>query len=114
MRLKHLGYYKEKQYGHDVSTVEIMSGGPAIIETIQGRFSFEKNLNTSIPSREELIENTELASGNLNVYTDGSKTGEGTGSGYYCQELHINCSTKLPNECTLFQTELLAIKLTAK
>ena len=47
------------------------------------------------------------------VYTDGSKTNEGTGAGfiiYHHRDVVIYNSIKLNDECTVFQAELLAIR----
>ena len=41
--------------------------------------------------------------GDINVYTDGSKTDEGTGSGVHCEEVDYNISLTLGDLSTVYQ-----------
>lgn len=52
--------------------------------------------------------------GEFEVYTDGSKTSEGTGSGIFIEELDIRQSLNLNRDCSVFQAELLAIRQACK
>ena len=50
----------------------------------------------------------------INVFTDGSKTQQHVGSGYTIKRgsnTVVENSYKLPNDCTVFQAEIYAIKM---
>lgn len=113
MRLKNLGYFRSSSVGHRSILEDIKVESPSAFDSITCRLSFNKSFSTHIPSREDWDMNAVVSADNLEIYTDGSKTKEGTGSGVYCQELDINYSAKLPSECTVFQAEVLAIKVAA-
>ena len=49
----------------------------------------------------------------LEVYTDGSKTSEGTGSGVFLEDIDLRLSVKLDNFCTVFQAEIFALNIAA-
>ena len=49
----------------------------------------------------------------ISIFTDGSKTENGTGSGIYSDDLDISLSLRLPNSCTVFQTEIYDINVAA-
>ena len=46
----------------------------------------------------------------IHFYIDGSKTKEGIGGGVYSERLKFSLSFRLPNHCSVFQAEILAIK----
>ncbi|XP_044249365.1 uncharacterized protein [Drosophila takahashii] len=50
----------------------------------------------------------------LNIYTDGSKMEGGVGAGLYCTDPKIRLSFKLPNDCSIFQAEVFAIRKAAE
>ncbi|XP_070068103.1 uncharacterized protein [Drosophila takahashii] len=50
----------------------------------------------------------------LNIYTDGSKMEGGVGAGLYCTDPEIRLSFKLPNDCSIFQAEVFAIRKAAE
>ena len=47
----------------------------------------------------------------FNFFTDGSKMEGGVGAAVYCRELGIRNSYKLPDDCSVFQAEILAAKM---
>ena len=49
-------------------------------------------------------------SGNLKFYTDGSKIDGKIGYGLYCKELDVNLARRLPDTCSVYQAEILAIR----
>lgn len=71
---------------------------------------FHKSFSTCISSREEWSENKIVSPGILEVYTDGSKTDEGIGSGIFRQGRSIQDSFGLRRRCTVFQCKMAAIK----
>lgn len=50
----------------------------------------------------------------LNIFTDGSKMTEGTGCGVFCNELELEKSYRLRNDCSIFQAEVYAIAMAAR
>lgn len=111
MRLKVLGYFKSRNLGHSNILKVVKMESHTAFDLTKCRLIFDREFHTTIPSRAEWEENTVTSSNYLEMYTDGSKTEAGTGSGVYCQQLDINSSIKLPNECTVFQAKMLAIKV---
>jgi len=62
--------------------------------------NFEKNLD-SLPHQYENA---------VNIYTDGSKPNSQTGGGVFSPELDIKVSFRLPDHCSGFHTEVMAIQ----
>jgi len=62
-----------------------------------------------IPKREEWENDTPGYAGAFNFYTDGSKLDSRVGGGVYSHELHLNLSFRLPDHCSVFQAEVLAV-----
>ena len=62
-----------------------------------------------ISSRYEWNPNTFIPPKLLDIYTDGSKLIEGVGSDIYLDKLYLNISFRLPDNCSLFQAELIVI-----
>jgi len=48
--------------------------------------------------------------GSLKIFTDGSRTDGRTGGAVYCSELNLNYSFRLPDHCSVFLAEAIAIK----
>ena len=61
-----------------------------------------------IPERSEWIGAARLYDG-YSVFTDGSKMDTSTGSGVYIPDRNIKVSYRLPDNCSVFQAEILAI-----
>jgi len=76
------------------------------METI---FRFDSRFKTVIPARAQWESGTCPRGGSVTVFTDGSKTSEGTGSGIYCEEREIALSVPLGISATVFQSEIVAI-----
>lgn len=72
-------------------------------------YHFEKGFEAHIPERSEWANNEPPKEGDIVIYTDGSKTDEGTGAGIYCEELNYNISIPLGMMTTVFQSEVVAI-----
>ena len=72
-----------------------------------------QHIDVHVPTRELWDQNQVIRRGELEIYTDGSKTEVGTGAGVFCEELHVQISEKMDNSCTVFQAEVLALKLAA-
>ncbi|KAM8702706.1 hypothetical protein ACLKA7_000836 [Drosophila subpalustris] len=65
--------------------------------------------NVIIPRREDWITEPPGHSNALSFYTDGSKLNNQVGGGVFSQKLCINHSFRLPDHCSVFQAEILAI-----
>ena len=50
------------------------------------------------------------ATHSIYIYTDGSKTPDGAGAGIFFNELNLKQPYKLPNNCTIFQAEVFAVR----
>ncbi|XP_067123772.1 uncharacterized protein [Centruroides vittatus] len=84
-----------------------------------GTYGFRPALTDlpSPPDRITIMESTENGHENIEVYTDGSKTDEGVGAAFvvfkHGKEL-TNRQYKLDGRCSVFQAELLALKMAVK
>ena len=75
---------------------------------------FDNKVEVEFPSREQWEYNRVNINNEICIYTDGSKTSEGTGCGIYCEELNIRQSVKLKKDCSIFQAEVYAVFLAAR
>ncbi|KAM8701675.1 hypothetical protein ACLKA7_000675 [Drosophila subpalustris] len=66
-------------------------------------------LGSSTLTRDEWTSATSGQEGALSFYTDGSKQNNQVGGGVFSQQLGINHSFRLPDHCSVFQAEILAI-----
>ncbi|KAM8702546.1 hypothetical protein ACLKA7_005662 [Drosophila subpalustris] len=64
---------------------------------------------TLIPRREEWTAGPPANPGALSFYTDGSKLNNQVGGGAFSQQLGVHDSFRLPDHCSVFQAEILAI-----
>ena len=62
-----------------------------------------------IPKREEWTDVKAVVGEGHVIYTDGSKTDEGVGSGVFSEDLSLHLSFNLPRHTTVFQAEVFAI-----
>ena len=75
-------------------------------DSMQATFCFERNFETRVPNRSDWEDKTQA---DVVLYTDGSKTDEGTGAGVYSEEMDYNISIPLGKYTTVFQSEVVAI-----
>ncbi|KAJ8712396.1 hypothetical protein PYW07_005238 [Mythimna separata] len=82
----------------------------AINDRIPKQFIFDKKYKIQLHEdhRCEGLRPTELR-----IFTDGSKTGNGTGAGVFSEDLNIHIATPLGVHNTVFQAECLGISLAA-
>ena len=62
-----------------------------------------------IQSRNDWDPNAVVHPEHLDIYTDGSKLDNGVGSGIYSGKLDLSISLRLPDYCSVFQAEMMAI-----
>ena len=78
------------------------------------RLSFDRTLETRISYRKEWAADTVLKVYLTSIFTDGSTTEAGSGSGVFSDDLGTLVSLRLLNTCTVFQAEIYAINMTAR
>lgn len=78
------------------------------------RVCLEVPFETLIPERQSWSTISVLRENEIAIYTDGSKMTTGTGSGVYCESLSIEKSFRLPDHCSVYQAELVAIRKAAE
>lgn len=109
-RLKALGIWKGSAYGH----ARILQIIPRELNTTTDYCSpsltFDNLFDVRFPRRIEWDKGEPLIGFDTRVFTDGSKMECGTGAGVFSEEASINLSFKLPDKCSVFQAEVLAIK----
>jgi ribonuclease HI len=111
IRLKDLGLWKEKPYGH----TSILRSLPRELVT-QGTdyrtpiINFDKNFRVIIPTREQWENGEAKLASHMAIFTDGSKMNCGVGAGVFIEELNTAASIHLPSYSSVFQAEVTAIK----
>jgi ribonuclease HI len=113
IRLRESGLWKQTDYGHGA----VLSDFPAIPESIDYAtplIDFGVNYSVRIPDRSAWNGRPGMGGGAIAVFADGSKMGLGTGAGIYSGKLGLSCSFRLPDGCSVFQAEVLAVCEAAK
>ena len=62
-----------------------------------------------MPSRDDWYPNTVVHPEHLDIYNDGSKLDNGVVSGIYSEKMDLRISLQLPDYCSVFQAEVMAI-----
>lgn len=115
LRLLCLGHFKEgSRRGHRSIVGRINVCNTRNSDYTLKELSFGSVHETELPARELWASNQVIREGELQVYTDGSKTSQGTGSGVFIEEMETRISCRLDDECTVFQAEVYALKLAAE
>lgn len=76
---------------------------------MQAIFRFDKGFKTSLPQRSDWESGLPPAEADVTIYTDGSKTNDGTGAGVYSEDLRCETFQNLGTHATVFQSEVVAI-----
>lgn len=108
IRLKAISMWKNLSVGHS-SILQYFRSIPDITDYISPTFSFRNAFKTTIPSREDWKEGRTLNNNSVHFYTDGSKLDGKVGSGVFSDQLNINIAFRLPDYCSVFQAEVVAI-----
>ena len=112
LRLKSLGLFRArtgKTHSNILGSLRTLNS-----DFMAKEISFEHMVATQIPDRELWSRDQVIREGELEVYTDGSKTEDGTGSGFYIEELNKRVSQKISDNCTIFQAEINALRIAAE
>lgn len=107
-RLSAIKSWDIRDYGHStiVGKYKITTNS---CDYIIPQSNFGRRFKVKIPSREDWTKNDLEKERDINLYTDGSKTGSGSGAGVWSKWGHISYSYKLPDFATVFQSEIYAI-----
>ena len=80
------------------------------ISNLGSRFQFGRNWTVTIPSREEWLHKRDSLPGHGDVwFTDGYRSENRSGAGYYCRRDGKGTFPSLGRYATIFQTEVMAI-----
>lgn len=110
IRLKALKMWMAKSYGHTKILYDFELNDCNDLDVIVTENNFEKKFALRIPTREEWLAEDFLSSFDVVVFTDGSKSELGCGAGLTIKDSYTKSSIKLPDECSIFQCEVYAIK----
>ena len=108
-RLSAGSHWKCLQVGHskiaNSLNVELVK-----VDYIIPTVSFEKNFRTSCPSREYWKNGSVPVTKAIQFFTDGSKLDGRVGAGVFCEKLDVKISVRLPDYCSVYQAEVVAIE----
>ena len=71
--------------------------------------TFTNNYKVTIPTRDDWNNLIHLKVNSINIFTHGSKSDDKAGGGVFLPELQIETSFRLPDHCTVYQAEVMAI-----
>lgn len=110
LRLRELSMLNVNNGGHS----KILSSFADIPETTDycnpTEVHLHKSFSVVIPTREDWDNGTWDYSDKIGIFTDGSKLNEQVGGGVYSKEFDTKLSFRLPDHCSVFQAEVVAIK----
>ena len=105
LRLKESNGFKIRPYGHgNIENVQRV-----ITDYKKPSNNVSHNFEIDLPSREQWVLRASEIPDEISVFTDGSKTDEGTGAGFFIPSTDVRQSFKLPPYCSVFQAEIEAI-----
>jgi len=108
-RLSTVSQWKCLQIGH--STIgNSLKDEVTKVDYIIPTLSFVKNFRTSCPSREYWRNGSAPVTKAIQFFTDGSKLDGRVGAGVFCDRLNVNISVRLPDYCSVYQAEVVAIE----
>lgn len=114
-RLREAQLWKQQLYGHGNILEQFKSvSSTATTDYTSPYMDFRAPFSTQTPTREQWESNSVINADDIQIFTDGSKMEQGTGSGIHCEALQINESHRLPNDCSVFQAEIFAIEMAMK
>lgn len=87
----------------------VISNIPETTDYCVPMVNLEKPFQIFIPLREDWSGGFNVDEGHLNFFTDGSKLDNKVGGGVFCPDLNLEKSFRLPDHCSVFQAEMIAI-----
>ncbi|XP_031788378.1 uncharacterized protein LOC103316144 [Nasonia vitripennis] len=121
LRLRDSKLWKQTNHGHASVMKEMgkLSKNLKPLLTQQTDYTvtylrFKENIKITIPTKEDWDQNSIIKEDEISIFTDGSKTIKGTGAGVYSEQLGVQKSYRLKNDCNILQAEILAIEKAAR
>lgn len=108
IRLRSTSQWNGGNYGH--CKILARDSAPLSVDYATPKCLYHCHYKTVIPSREAWREGVPGGCGSVSFYTDGSKMHDRVGFGVFSQELGIRLAFRLPDHCSVYQAEVLAIK----
>ena len=109
LRLRETKVWIDGQNGHSC-IFKFASYLPQKTDYCKSELTFDKEYKVRVPTREEWKTLPHSMANAINFYTDGSKLNKQVGGGVYSPELEVYESFRLPDHCSVYQAEVLAIK----
>ena len=94
--------------GHS-TILEVDSVATVKIHYLPAEYSLDRGFHFLIPSRDDWDPNTFVHPEQLDIYTEDTKLDNLVGSGMYSGKLDLNISLRLPDFCSVFQADVMAI-----
>jgi len=109
LRLREAAAWTTGSTGHS-SILTNQISIPRITDYVPPIVNFERRYQIFIPTRSYWDNLPHQFENTVNIYTDGSKLNSQTGGAVFSPELDIKVSFRLPDNCSIFQTEVMAIQ----
>ncbi|WP_333764964.1 reverse transcriptase domain-containing protein [Streptomyces sp. IBSBF 2390] len=114
IRLIGTGKWLSKPYGHSNILNFLRLKSPNNLDICTTQLDFSKRYKVKIPGRSEWNDDSFCANFDSVIFTDGSKKDSGCGAGVYLAKENIIGKHKLPDESSIFQCEIYAVKIAAE
>lgn len=111
VRLIGMGRWYSKPYGHSNILNFLKLRSPKNLDACITEFNFRKNYSVALPRRSDWSDDNLTSNFDLVVFTDGSKKDTGCGAGFYVKNNNFKSCHRLPNESSIFQCEIYAVKM---
>lgn len=109
VRLNAINCWRSRTYGHAGILDMLPTTLDRTLDYVTPYIDFGKPFKVRIPSRREWGRGTVVDGFDVKIYTDGSRTDDGVGAGVFCEDLGIENSHRLPNDCSILQAEVFAV-----
>lgn len=115
LRLRELQELGHRALGH-CAILTLFSGAQLNRDTdyMAPVANFVRTFCVDVPTREDWAADRVIRDDEISVFTDGSKTETGTGSGIFSADLGIRISERLSPDCSVFQAEIYAVDRAAQ
>ena len=110
-RIHSVGLWKIKPYGHSNILNFLGITISRKLDSCITEINFDKKFVVKMPERKVWKTSDPISCFEKVVYTDGSKTAGGCGASFVVLDSSENYGYRLPDYCSIFQCEILAIKM---